>query len=67
LRRLSGVFLVFSALMTQEIYVLLLCALTRPPQEVKVVRHQAISQYLAVRPDLGAQLVQKMQVVVWRE
>ena len=31
LRRLSGVCLLFSALMTQESYILLLCALTRPP------------------------------------
>ena len=31
LRRLSGVVLLFFAVMTQEIYVLLLCASTRPP------------------------------------
>ena len=37
LRRLSGVVLLFGAVMTQEIYFLLLCALPRPPHSLPLV------------------------------
>jgi cytochrome bd-type quinol oxidase subunit 1 len=41
LRRLSGIFLLFSTLLTQELYVLLLYTLSRPPH-LRVLRKRLL-------------------------